>query len=444
MIDCSTGSPNLHIFRYYIRTLTDTATKPLLLIPRSEVELLFKDIWATLQIPVTFPNETKYPGFDIGFTEQGSPRPHYLGRLDCATSLIDLEALIPDRGMAPEEAEILDDRSFPAFRRKMEAAIQAGKNRSKANRERKKVERLAVKSSWCAQLKRAQCYLGIRPRGIVRREDFHSDPNLNWEQSQAAQAEYEKAAGIDLSQPFPTSPAPYPFDRDVVFVCVDVESYEKDHTKITEIGVSTLDTRDLVKLALGVRGSEWMKMMRSRHFRIKEHAHLKNTEFVYGCGDQFQEIFGTSEWISIKEAPQIIASCFREPFSDPNKYTPYPSDPRYHHRPGAVPAQHSPSISDDNEPKRNIVLVGHDIQADIQYLRSMGYDVSNLSNLLEAIDTVDLYRAWKHEQSPRNLGAVLLDLELTGWNLHNAVSPITCLVLFSNRRRVPQKHCTAT
>ena len=61
----------------------------------------------------------------MGFREDGSPRPHYLGRLTDQTSLDDLEKLIPERGVAPEEPEILDDRSFPAFRRKMEAAIQA-------------------------------------------------------------------------------------------------------------------------------------------------------------------------------------------------------------------------------------------------------------------------------------------------------------------------------
>lgn len=73
------------------------------------------------------------------------------------------------------------------------------------------------------------------------------------------------------------------------------------------------------------------------------------------------------------------------------------------------------------EIKRKIILVGHDIRSDIDYLRKIGYDVRNLSNLVEAIDTVDIYRAFKHEQNPSNLGKILLSLGLTGWFLHNAV-----------------------
>lgn len=72
--------------------------------------------------------------------------------------------------------------------------------------------------------------------------------------------------------------------------------------------------------------------------------------------------------------------------------------------------------------KRNIVVVGHDIRSDIAYLRGIGYDVTNLPNLLEAIDTADMFKALKHEQQSRSLGGVLLELEMVGWNLHNAVS----------------------
>ena len=288
---------------------------------------------------------------------------------------------------------------------------------------------MVTKRGWCAQLKRSQCYLGIRPRGMVSKEDFHNDPNQTYEQSKAAQAAYEMAAGFKLPKLLLDWPAPYPFDQNVVFVSVDVESYEKDHKKVTEIGVSTLDMLDLVKTPPGKGGIEWMKLIRSRHFRIVEYVHLRNTEFVVGCADQFQEKFGISEWISIKEAPQVVASCFRPPFSAPDQYTPHPADPNVVPRGGEAPRRYL-TIANDDQPKRNIVLVGHDIRSDVEYLRSIGYDVSNLSNLLEAIDTADLFRAWKHEQSSRNLGTVLLELELSGWNLHNAVSPIYKSSLF--------------
>ncbi|KAL9075358.1 MAG: hypothetical protein Q9161_001735 [Pseudevernia consocians] len=402
---------------YYVQTLLDD-TKPLLLIPREEVLDLFEEIYVNLKIPANFPDVTRHPGFDIGFEEEGSPRPRYLGRLTDETSLLELEEMIPEPGTEPGGPQVLEDRTFPAFRRKMEAAILAGKNRQKNAKSKKKQDRVVQKRGWCAQLKRAQCYLGIRPRGTARKEDFHNDPNHTYEESQAAQAAYEKAAGLKLPTLIPTLPAPYPFENNVVFVCVDVESYEKDHQKVTEIGISTLDTLDLVNNSPKEGGLDWMKKIRARHFRIAEYAHLNNTEFVTGCADKFEERFGKSEWISINEAPQVIASCFRHPFSAPGQYLSYPADARVVGRYGSG-SQYLPPVN-DNAAKRNIILVGHDISADIHYLRSIGYDVSNLSNLLEAIDTVDLFRAMKHGQNPSSLGSVLLDLGLIGWNLHNA------------------------
>lgn len=57
-----------------------------------------------------------------------------------------------------------EDRSFAAFKAKMEAAVQATKNKTKSQKERKKKERVTQKQGWCAQLQRTQCYLGVRPR----------------------------------------------------------------------------------------------------------------------------------------------------------------------------------------------------------------------------------------------------------------------------------------
>lgn len=50
----------------------------------------------------------------------------------------------------------------------------------------------------------------------------------------------------------------------------------------------------------------------------------------------------------------------------------------------------------------------------------MGYNVLNLGNLKEKHDTAAMYRYLRRETNPRNLGAILADLGITGWNLHNA------------------------
>lgn len=77
-----------------------------------------------------------------------------------------------------------------------------------------------------------------------------------------------------------------------------------------------------------------------------------------------------------------------------------------------------PSTAQDE--RRNVILVGHDVQADIKFLQTIGYDVHTLSTLVEKADTSLMWRYIKKENNPRNLGSVLQELGIVGWNLHNA------------------------
>ncbi|KAI4121496.1 MAG: hypothetical protein LQ347_006842, partial [Umbilicaria vellea] len=295
-----------------------------------------------------------------------------------------------------------DDRSQEAFAKKMTRDSEDAARKKTAQNETKKTQRLNQKHKWCKALRRTQRYLGLLPR-LEHSEKPLSIPSLTWEELQTAQQEYTNRPAqatipnLDLSQP-----APYPFDNSVVFICVDVESFERAHNVITEIGISTLDTDDLANLAPGEGGVNWQNALRARHFRIKETSHLVNKDFVAGCADRFEKVFGESEFISIKDAPHIVASCFKHPFSAT-----------------LTPSEGDKSDAED-QPKRNIVLVGHDTAMDIAYLRSLGYDISNLQNLLECLDTATLFRALKYEPNNRSLGSILVDLGMMGWNLHNA------------------------
>ena len=112
-------------------------------------------------------------------------------------------------------------------------------------------------------------------------------------------------------------PAPYAFHLDAVFVSIDIEVHELDSKKVTEVGISTLDTADLATRPLGEGGVEWMSHMRCRHFRVADYAHIVNNRFVTGCPDKFMPKFGSSEWISVNEIPQVVAACFRPPYSRP-------------------------------------------------------------------------------------------------------------------------------
>ena len=260
----------------------------------------------------------------------------------------------------------------------------------------------------CRQLRRTQRYLGLRPRSGTgpspsASEQLYQNPDQSWEDFVRTKEQYDKsnsASPGELPIIDVELPVPYLFDYNVVFVCVDVESYERNHSVITEIGISTLDTNDLEGIAPGELGKQWMPKICSRHFRVKEYQHLVNKDFIVGCPDRFERSFGVSEFISIKDAPQVVASCFRLSVS------------------GFV--ETTTSI-EQSRSKRKIILVGHDTKNDIKYLRDLGYDPGNLSNLLEVLDTAEVYRAMKMENQPTSLGNLLCNLGLTGWNLHNAV-----------------------
>jgi hypothetical protein len=219
----------------------------------------------------------------------------------------------------------------------------------------------------------------------------------------------------------PDQPAPYPFERRPVFIAFDVEAWEMDHRAITEVGISTLDTLDIIDLPPGKDGENWFGKIRHRHFRIEEFKHLVNSERIHGCPERFE--FGQSEFISLTDAAPAIASCFREPFS--RKITREELDASWAKAiANAKPKTETPAEgSDESESpklKRTLVLVGQQPESDIRYLAKLGYNPLNESNVLEILDTATLWRVYRREGQPTNLGSILYHLDMIGWNLHNA------------------------
>jgi hypothetical protein len=199
---------------------------------------------------------------------------------------------------------------------------------------------------------------------------------------------------------------PFAFDQSVVFICVDVESHERAHHKITEIGLATLDTRDLVGVAPGKDGEEWRKQIKARHFRINEHRHLVNHEFVQGHPDGFG--FGESTFVGLEEAPTHVAACFSPPFGAHTSNTP-------EYEISSIMLREL----DLNE-KRNLVFLGHDTLSDVRYLQQLGYDPMKVENIIEAMDTAKMYQGWRRDPQPTSLGRIMNDFDVAAWKLHNA------------------------
>ncbi|KAF2016674.1 hypothetical protein BU24DRAFT_423048 [Aaosphaeria arxii CBS 175.79] len=341
-------------------------TKPLTLVTEDQ----FKDLVAEVNTAFGLGLKT-ISHIVTRFPDHPRCRPRYLGRVKGLTrEEIDTMArnappassATPGQSAAPS----LDGRTLDDFKKTMEDMWDAQKNKNKAAREKKNEQRAAKQHDLVQRFKRAQRYLGLRP------------------------SDSTDLAPVDVS-----TPTTLPFDQSVVFVCIDVESWERAHDKITEVGIATLDTLDLVGVAPGKDGENWRTLIRARHIRIDENKHLINSNFVAGCPDRFD--FGKSEFVRLHDVATQVAACFRHPFSGP--------------------AAHNP---EDASKERNIIFLGHDTFSDVKYLQQLGFDPLKVPNMLETLDTATLYRVWRREQNPTNLGRILYDFDIAGFNLHNA------------------------
>ncbi|KAI5804493.1 hypothetical protein EDC01DRAFT_597750, partial [Geopyxis carbonaria] len=203
-------------------------------------------------------------------------------------------------------------------------------------------------------------------------------------------------------------PSPVIQDRELpMLIAIDVEAWERDRNKVTEIGISILDTAlipplcDLPNLTIHdidmelyhddlskrprTRADTIVDLIQRRHIRILEHKNLRNGMYVSDAADKFD--FGTSEWLSLRDVPAMLGEVFRN--------------------------------FDANGNKRKVMLVGHDVKQDLEYLRITGYDVWNIKDL-EVLDTATMNKAIAQEYDPRSLSKVLMDLGVIFWNLHNA------------------------
>ncbi|KAI4944280.1 hypothetical protein J4E91_008837 [Alternaria rosae] len=361
---------------YYVWDIEETS-KPFVLVRESQVQALLGEINKHLNLSLRISDQQREEGLLVQFPDHPRCLPRYLGRSHSREDVDSMAENAPNEHFRAAGEPLHPPLGVPTledFKQLMENLAEAQKAKNKANKAKKQQERLGKNKSMTDQFKRASRYLGLR--------NSIQDPSSS-----------TLSPAVDPSQP-----APFPFDQSVVFVCVDVESYERAHHKITEVGVATLDTRDLVSVPPGVDGTAWREKIRARHFRIKEHRHLVNSEFVAGHPDSFR--FGQSTFISLREAASHVAACFHAPFA----------------------AQDDDDFLSHFDPteKRNIVFLGHDTLGDVRYLQQLGYDPMKVENILEAMDTATMYKVWRREQQPTSLGRIMNAFDVAAWHLHNA------------------------
>lgn len=70
--------------------------------------------------------------------------------------------------------------------------------------------------------------------------------------------------------------------------------------------------------------------------------------------------------------------------------------------------------------KRPVVLVFHDQSQDLKYLRMLGYDVASADNILEVVDTREMYQYLSRSNNASKLSNVCGHLDIPWKNMHNA------------------------
>lgn len=281
-----------------------------------------------------------------------------------------------------------NDADFQAFQQQMQEKKQVKQIKEEKISEHKKKELMYKRRKWRLQMKRTQMYLGlisfpsiVKGAKNVDSSSSPADPaHQRLEMSPNGIENTTSRTSRILTSLLPT-----------IFVCVDIEAYEFNQQQITEIGVSTLNSQDLLGQDPGSNGKYWAEKIHSRHFRIKEYAHRRNRVHIESCPDDFN--FGESEWISKKDAPSTMKSCFTTPLSVSYDQLTPPTNYKF-------------------------VLVAHNATSDITYLENIGYNPAE--DIFDIIDSSDLANANGREINQPGLSTLLLRYGIAAKNLHNA------------------------
>ena len=394
---CSRLTPFSH--SYYLYPPSDLEKKPFLLVPALQLQAFLDKINGQLGTELGLSPPSVAAEVVIRFENNNTRRPRFLGISTSHSSYQDLTNAIPAKTFRPLGEPLLwpkpSETDLEAWEETLKLAHRtvAGKGTHKNKKKTKKKKGAGKMDAQQGgkQLEQTQQYLGLRQ--LIEQDE--QAPVL-------VRALALPPLALNLSAPFP------PHDA-VVFVSIDIETYERNHSLITEIGIASLDTLDLARLPPGDNGTNWISKIRARHFRVQEHGHLHNTDFVQGCPDRFE--FGESEWVSIVSAESIIASYIRSLCTIPESGE--TSTPRRF-------AEAVLGCVTEAQGLRNVVILGHSIDGDIATLKELGFDVQTLEFLEGTFDVAIMDRYMRGDTQKRSLGSILHDLGLTGWYLHNA------------------------
>ncbi|KAK8055471.1 hypothetical protein PG993_000698 [Apiospora rasikravindrae] len=286
----------------------------------------------------------------------GFPRPQFAGKVGSLAAYYELKSKLARSNPSYMN---LQPAVLSLFKDEMDRIYESVKTpKPKKDPAIQRAKTIAKQKTFGQTTKRVQRYLGLRTRT-------------------AYAVGQDKGWNISMPPTFQT-------EWDVRFVCIDVEAHEFDNKNITEIGIAILDTQDIVGLPPGEGGKDWFGKIQAHHLRIKEVAHLVNSRFVQGCPEYFD--FGESEII-------------------PRKY---------------IVGRIEAIIGTGHKNESPVVLVGHDIASDMNYLKGLGFNLWRSPLFIDEVDTKSMFQRVRRDPKVRKLAVMCNELGIPGRNFHNA------------------------
>lgn len=140
-------------------------------------------------------------------------------------------------------------------------------------------------------------------------------------------------------------------EKDVIFIAVDAEADETTG-RIWQLGLSFLDTRNIIDVTAGPGAQDWMPHVRTIHYLVaKEDNRLReftNINTRYSGGDPASFSLGQTRHVTLSQMKVEIRKLFEEPFDAMAK-----------------PAQRT---------RRNLVFVAQGIRNEYKFLAQLNFD----------------------------------------------------------------------
>ena len=153
--------------RYYVHPPSSISQKPLILITLQQVRELVSEINHTfVDYKLDFPPEDLRNGLVIRFPDHSNLRPRFLGKSTSKAHFNFLELNVPSAAtfLMDHLMPLPDRRSVEVFNHKVQSAIDVIRGKDKASKAKKREERIKKQQNVARSLKRAQRYLGLRPK----------------------------------------------------------------------------------------------------------------------------------------------------------------------------------------------------------------------------------------------------------------------------------------